>query len=74
MVKSVVIVNTSAGAMGGNPTGLWLSELADPYYALTEAGLEVTIASIAGGARRGKHCFAGARPGRAGLPSGSRVF
>ena len=50
MGKSVVIVNTSAGAMGGNPTGLWLSELADPYYALKEAGLEVTIASIAGGA------------------------
>ena len=36
--------------MGGNPTGLWLSELADPYYALKEAGLDVTIASIAGGA------------------------
>ena len=50
MGKSVVIVNTSAGAMGGNPTGLWLSELADPYYALKEAGLDVTIASIAGGA------------------------
>ena len=50
MGKKVVIVNTSAGAMGGNPTGLWLSELADPYYALKEAGLDVTIASIAGGA------------------------
>ena len=50
MGKSVVIVNTSAGMMGGNPTGLWLSELADPYYAFQTAGLEVTIASIAGGA------------------------
>ena len=30
MGKSVVIVNTSAGAMGGGPTGVWLSELADP--------------------------------------------
>ena len=30
MGKSVVIVNTSAGSMGGGPTGVWLSELADP--------------------------------------------
>ena len=50
MGKKVVIVNTSAGMMGGNPTGLWLSELADPYYAFKDAGLDVTIASIAGGA------------------------
>jgi putative intracellular protease/amidase len=50
MGKSVVIVNTSAGSMGGRPTGVWLSELADPYYAFKEAGLDVTIASIAGGA------------------------
>ena len=50
MGKSVVIVNTSAGAMGGGPTGVWLSELADPYYAFQAAGLEVTVASIAGGA------------------------
>ena len=50
MGKSVVIVNTSAGSMGGRPTGVWLSELADPYYAFQAAGLEVTVASIAGGA------------------------
>ena len=48
MGKSVVIVNTSAGAMGGGPTGVWLSELADPYYAFQAAGLEVTVASING--------------------------
>ena len=36
--------------MGGGPTGVWLSELADPYYAFQAAGLEVTVASIAGGA------------------------
>ena len=48
MGKSVVIVNTSAGSMGGGPTGVWLSELADPYYAFQAAGLEVTVASIAG--------------------------
>ena len=48
MGKSVVIVNTSAGSMGGGPTGVWLSELADPYYAFQAAGLDVTVASIAG--------------------------
>ena len=36
--------------MGGGPTGLWLSELAEPYYLFKEAGLEVQIASTAGGA------------------------
>lgn len=36
--------------MGGNPTGLWLAELAEPYYLFKEAGHEVTIASPAGGA------------------------
>ena len=44
----MVIVNTSAGSMGGGPTGVWLSELADPYYAFQAAGLEVTVASING--------------------------
>ena len=48
MGKKVVIVNTSAGSMGGGPTGVWLSELADPYYAFQAAGLEVTVASING--------------------------
>ena len=41
-----MIVNTSAGSMGGGPTGVWLSELADPYYAFQAAGLEVTVAFI----------------------------
>jgi len=50
MGKSILLVSTSAGAMGGNPTGLWLSELAEPYYAFKEAGHELTIASPAGGA------------------------
>lgn len=35
--------------MAGNPTGLWLSELAEPYYAFLEKGYTVTIASTAGG-------------------------
>jgi len=48
--KKVLLVSTSAGEMGGKATGLWISELAEPYYALKAAGHEVTIASIAGGA------------------------
>lgn len=31
-------------------TGLWLEELAAPYYAIKEAGHEVVMASPAGGA------------------------
>lgn len=35
--------------MAGNPTGIWLSELAEPYYAFKEKGYELTVASSAGG-------------------------
>lgn len=35
--------------MGGRDTGLWLAELAEPYYVFTEAGFDVTIASVEGG-------------------------
>jgi putative intracellular protease/amidase len=34
----------------GEPTGLWFEELATPYYAFTDAGADVDIVSIAGGA------------------------
>lgn len=30
-------------------TGVWLSELTDPYYELKEAGFEITLASLKGG-------------------------
>ena len=50
MAKKVLLVSTSAGQMGEHPTGLWISELAEPYTVFTKAGLDVTIASIAGGA------------------------
>ena len=33
-----------------NPTGVWIAELAEPYYAFKKAGYEITIASPAGGA------------------------
>ena len=29
--KRVLLVSTSAGSMGGKATGLWISELAEPY-------------------------------------------
>lgn len=47
----VLIVATSNELLGASnkPTGLWLEELASPYYAFTDAGFEVTVASIRGG-------------------------
>ncbi|WP_207482244.1 type 1 glutamine amidotransferase domain-containing protein [Arenibaculum pallidiluteum] len=49
--KRVLIITTSHAEMGssGKRTGLWLEELSTPYYALKDAGLDVTLASIAGG-------------------------
>ncbi|CAD7932316.1 unnamed protein product [Amoebophrya sp. A25] len=48
---SVVIVCTSADKFGsdGHATGVWLDELAHPYYMLAAAGMEVTVASLQGG-------------------------
>ena len=47
----VLIVTTSHGEMGstGHRTGVWLEELATPYYALLDGAAEVTLASIKGG-------------------------
>ncbi|MGU3282550.1 type 1 glutamine amidotransferase domain-containing protein [Methylobacterium mesophilicum] len=49
--RKILIVVTSNAAMGpmGDPTGLWLEELATPYFAFVDAGLGVTLASITGG-------------------------
>jgi putative intracellular protease/amidase len=49
-MPKALIVMTSHGQLGntGRPTGLWLEELAVPYYAL-DAEAEMTLASIAGG-------------------------
>jgi len=46
----VVLVTTSAGNLKCHNTGLWIEELASPYYKFQDAGYEITIASIAGGA------------------------
>jgi putative intracellular protease/amidase len=47
----ILIVVTSHSVMGNSdePTGLWLEELAAPYYVFIDAGISVTIASIQGG-------------------------
>lgn len=47
----VLIVLTSHDRLGdtGRRTGFWLEELAAPYYALQEAGAEITLASPKGG-------------------------
>lgn len=49
--KPVLIVTTSHAILGdtGRPTGVWLEEVAAPYWAFRDAGLEVVIASPAGG-------------------------
>jgi putative intracellular protease/amidase len=48
----VLVVATSHDQMGstGHRTGVWLEELATPYYALLDGGAQVTLVSIEGGA------------------------
>lgn len=47
----VLIVLTSHDQLGntGEKTGFWLEELAAPYYALKDAGVDLTLASVKGG-------------------------
>jgi putative intracellular protease/amidase len=49
---TILFIVTSHGMLGdtGHPTGVWLEELTTPYYALTDAGYTVEVASIKGGA------------------------
>ena len=44
-----VVSNQVKSETTGYPIGFWLSELAQPYYAFSEAGYEITIASPDGG-------------------------
>ncbi|HET7223023.1 MAG TPA: type 1 glutamine amidotransferase domain-containing protein [Rhodanobacteraceae bacterium] len=48
---NILMVLTSHGQLGetGKETGLWLEELATPYYLFKRAGANVTFASPAGG-------------------------
>jgi len=51
MKNKILFVVTSHSILGTSKktTGVWLEELATPYYAFTDAGYEVHIASVAGG-------------------------
>ena len=48
---NVLFVLTSHDKLGntGEKTGFWIEEFASPYYVLTDKGVEVTLASPAGG-------------------------
>jgi putative intracellular protease/amidase len=50
-MKPVLIIVTSHTQLGntGKPTGVWAEELTTPYYAMLDAGLQVTFASPLGG-------------------------
>lgn len=50
-MKKILFVITSHGDLGntGKKTGLWLSELAEPYFAFRSRGIEITLASPKGG-------------------------
>lgn len=52
MPSSVLFVLTSHADLGdtGNKTGTWLEELASAYYVLVDAGFDVQLASVKGGA------------------------
>ena len=47
----ILMVLTSHDQLGntGRKTGFWLEEFAAPYYVLSDAGAEITLASPAGG-------------------------
>ncbi|MBB1387548.1 type 1 glutamine amidotransferase domain-containing protein [Pseudoalteromonas sp. SG45-5] len=51
MSKKILMVLTSHAELGntGEKTGFWVEEFAAPYYAFIDAGVEVTLASPAGG-------------------------
>ena len=50
-VKKVLMVLTSHDTLGntGRKTGFWLEELAAPYYTFKDAGVQIVLASPAGG-------------------------
>lgn len=51
MPKTILMLLTSHDTLGatGKPTGLWLEELAAPYYAFQAAGFTLSLASPRGG-------------------------
>lgn len=49
MAGKILVISTGANKLGDLDTGLWLEELAAPYYAWTLKGYEVVIASASPG-------------------------
>jgi putative intracellular protease/amidase len=51
LAMKILLVLTSHNVLGdtGKPTGFWLEEFTAPYYAFTDAGAGVTVASPKGG-------------------------
>ena len=51
MSSRILVILTSNARMGvhDRPTGVWAEELATPYYLLADAGVQLTLASPAGG-------------------------
>src|ERR1035438_10128848 len=51
IIMKVLIVLTSHSELGntGDKTGFWIEEFAAPYYFMSDAGVELTIASPKGG-------------------------
>ena len=49
MARLLAVVASTMALPSGQPTGFWLEELAAPYLRFVAAGLEVDIASPAGG-------------------------
>lgn len=49
MPRKAVIIATSASTLSGEATGVWLEEVAAPYYIFKDDGLDVVIASVKGG-------------------------
>ncbi|MGL5988592.1 type 1 glutamine amidotransferase domain-containing protein [Cetobacterium sp.] len=50
-MKKILFVLTSHGELGttGKKTGIWLSELAEPYFTFKNRGIDITIVSLKGG-------------------------
>ncbi|WP_339192912.1 type 1 glutamine amidotransferase domain-containing protein [Aeribacillus sp. FSL W8-0870] len=47
--RVLMVVTSHAQITEGHPTGLWLSEFAEPYEIFKERGFAITVASIKGG-------------------------
>ncbi len=49
MTSILTILTSTTQTLDGEPTGFWLEELAAPFYAWHDAGVEVALCAMAGG-------------------------